>query len=408
MLIQLSNCTIFDGSSAQLIEGGSVIIEGDVIKEVSQSGKRLERAQSVDCKGMFLMPGLIDAHYHAYMSTFNVAAMEKMPWSLMACHAHQFLERSLEAGFTTVRDAGGADAGLEMALAKGLIAGPRLFYSGRVISQTGGHGDLRGKGETSACSCSLSGKLEVIVDGETEMRKAVREELRRGAHQIKIFVSGGVISPSDPIWMPQFTEAEIRAAVEEAATRRTYVMAHCHTDDSARRCVEYGVRTIEHATEISAPTAALIAEKGAYVVPTLTILKTLRDHGPTLNLPSGSVEKIDGLFEQSLRSIERCAEAGVKIGLGTDLVGEKFYSLQGGELSLRGEVQKPIDVLRSATSVNAAILQKDGLLGTVSAGAYADLILLRRNPLDDLSQFSDPGKNMPLIMKAGSLIRNEL
>ncbi|MEZ5927892.1 MAG: amidohydrolase family protein [Parvularculaceae bacterium] len=409
MLMHLVNCTIFDGDSPELIENGAVTIEGGVIKEVSHSSpKRLSDAKLIDCRGLFLMPGLIDAHYHAYMSTFNILALEKMPWSLLACHATRFLEQSLRSGFTTVRDAGGADIGLALALERGLIDGPRLFFSGRVISQTGGHGDLRASSEVSACSCAMSGRQSVIVDGEAEVRKAVREELRKGAHQIKLFVSGGVVSPSDPLWAPQFTESEIRAAVEEATARRTYVMAHSHTDDSTQRCIEYGVRTIEHATETSSETAALIARKQVYVVPTLSILKIMRDNGPELNLPASSVQKIGGLYEQSLASIERCSQAKAAIGFGTDLVGEKFYSLQGMEFSLRGEVQAPIDVLRSATSINADILQQRGRLGCIKADALADLIVMRGDPLRDLSLFSAPEKNMPFVMRGGAIVRNEL
>ena len=208
------------------------------------------------------MPGLIDAHFHAYTPTFDIVKIDRMPQALLASHARVILEGALQRGFTTVRDAGGGDIGLWMAIEQGLIQGPRFFFSGKAISQTGGHGDARPGTVVEPCGCSgYTGSLSLVADGVDEVRRAVREELRKGARQIKLFVSGGVVSPTDPIWMPQFTDEEIRAAVHEASTRRTYVMAHCLTDDGARRCVESGVRSIEHGTEISEDTARLIAAK---------------------------------------------------------------------------------------------------------------------------------------------------
>lgn len=259
------------------------------------------------------------------------------------------------------------------------------------------------------CACgSYSGSISLVADGADEVRKAVREELRQGAHQIKLFVSGGVSSPTDPIWMPQFTEEEIRAAVYEAATRRTYVMAHCHTDEAVRRCIEYGVRTIEHGTVISEDTAQLIAEKGAYVVPTLSIANAIREHGAALGLQPEGLEKAEGLYDEMLASISICEKAGVKIGLGTDLLSKDFHPLQGGELALRGQVSQPVDVLRSATSVNADILQKPGELGCIAPGAYADILVLEGNPLEDLTLFQKAKTHIPVVMKGGVFVRNQL
>lgn len=405
----LKNARIFDGMNAECPEGMQVLVEGNLIREVSDRPVKVGSAEVIDLRGRTLMPGLIDAHVHVCTPTFSLFENDHMPPSLLASHAGSILNGMLRRGFTTVRDAGGADRGLWLAIERGVIQGPRLFYSGKAISQTGGHGDMRVLDHHTGCSCgAYSGSISMVADGVDGVRRAVREELRQGAHQIKIMASGGVVSPADPIWMNQFTEEEISAAVYETAHRRTYVMAHCHTDEAARRCVELGVRSIEHGSDIQADTARLIAERGAFVVPTLTVTDVLRRNATGLNLPPMSVEKIQSLYERILRAIETCSRAGVKIGLGADLLGSKFHPLQGMELKLRSEVSPPLDVLRSATSVNAELLQQSGKLGCVKPGAFADLIALDFDPLEDLEPFAQAERNVSLVMKDGHLVRNEM
>jgi imidazolonepropionase-like amidohydrolase len=409
MITVLRKARIFDGTSAELAEGASIVVEGERIREVARGTPKFRDARSIDCGGRIVMPGLIDAHFHAYTPTFDIARNERMPHALLASHARSILEGSLQRGFTTVRDAGGGDIGLWMAIEAGLIKGPRFVFSGKAISQTGGHGDMRPATDVEPCACGHSaGTMIKIADGADEMRRAVREELRKGARQIKLFLSGGVISPTDPIWMPQFTEEEIRAAVDEASTRRTYVMAHCHTDDAARRCVEYGVRSIEHGSQISDATARLIAASNVFVVPTLSVAEVVRETGGALGLPAAALEKIKGLCEGTLQSIEACARAGVKMGLGTDLLDHEFHKLQGGELALRARVSRPIDVLRSATSINAELLQMSGEIGCIQPGAYADVLAVDGDPLENLGMFREPLLNVPLVMKGGACVRNAL
>ena len=410
MRLLLKNFKMFDGLSAEFLCGLSIFIESDRITSINQDGGCPKGAvEVIDCNGRVLMPGLIDAHVHANTPTYSFYNNDRMPSSLLANHAASILEGMLNRGFTTVRDAGGGDRGLHQAIEEGLIKGPRFFYAGKAISQTGGHGDMRPGDKVELCQCGqYSGSISKVADGVDEVRKAVREELRQGAHQIKIFVSGGVSSPTDPIWMPQYTEEEIRAAVYEASTHRTYVMAHCHTDDGARRCAEYGVRTIEHGTEINLDTAHFLAEKGVYVVPTLATMHVISTQGEALGLPAMSLEKIKGVFERTLQSIDNCQKAGVKIGFGSDLLGSEYHNLQGDEFAHRAKISKPIDILRSATSINAEILQKEGELGCIKEGALADLILLDFDPLTNIEGFSDPIKNIPLVMKGGEIIRNDL
>jgi len=352
---------------------------------------------------------LIDAHVHAYTPTFSGFNNDHMPPSLMASYAAMILTGMLRRGFTTVRDAAGGDRGLWLAIERGLIQGPRFFYSGKAISQTGGHGDMRPLDHHESCGCgSYSGAISMVADGVDGVRRAVREELRQGAHQIKIMASGGVISPADPLWMNQFTEEEISAAVYETANRRTYVMAHCHTDEAAKRCVALGVRSIEHGSDIQPDTAKLMVEKGAFAVPTLSVTDVIRTHGADLNLPPMSLEKIHSLYDRILRAIETCTRAGVKIGLGSDLLGLKYHELQGMEFKLRGEVNSPLQVLRSATSVNAELLQQSDRLGCIKPEALADIIVLSFDPLKDLASFAKAEKNILLVMKNGEIVRNDL
>lgn len=407
MIKKIINARIFDGHSADIVEA-DLLIEGDIIREVSPNIQGFDDAQIIDCTGRYLMPGLIDAHFHAYTPTFNLPMNDHMPKALMAAHAAKILEGALHRGFTTVRDAAGGDIGLRMAIDQGLIKGPRFFFPGKALSQTGGHGDSRPGDQESICGCAgYSGAISLVADGADAVRLAVREELRKGATHIKLMLSGGVVSPTDPMWMPQFTDEEVLAAVYEAGTRRTYVMAHVHTDDAAQRCARLGIRTVEHGTEIHADTAKLLAETETFVVPTLSVGNVLREHGARIGIPAMGLEKIKGVAATTAQSIENCLRAGVRLGLGADLLGHEFHPYQGGELALRGEYQKPLDVLRSATSINAEIVQMSGKLGCIAPDAYADILVLDGDPFKDLGLFKDPA-NIPLVMRGGQVMRSSL
>jgi imidazolonepropionase-like amidohydrolase len=332
----------------------------------------------------------------------NPAAIDRISPQLRALHAKSILEATLRRGFTTVRDAAGGDVSLSRALHLGLIDGPRLFYPGLALSQTGGHGDARPPDHFGMCSCAYCGALSIVVDGPDEMRKAVREQLRQGATQIKLFVSGGVLSPSDPFWMNQFSDEEIRVAVAEAATRRTYVMAHAHTNEATLRCLANGVRSIEHATSIEADGARAIADHDAFAVPTLSIITAIKMLGPRLGIPAVMLEKAEQVGEDALRSLELLRKAGARVGFGTDLLGPAM-DMQLQEFRLRKEVYPTIDILRSATSVNAALLQMEGLLGRMAVGAHADILAVDGNPLEDLSIMERP-ERFCMIMRAGKII----
>ena len=375
-LLLFRNGKVFDGLGDESVEGLEVLTEGRRIKEVSDSPIAASTAQVVDLRGRTLMPGLIDAHFHAIAADPSVGAVEEMPTSLIAQYSRGFLEAALQRGFTTIRDAGGADHGLAQAIARGLIRGPRLFYSGRALSQTGGHGDFRSYEHTHGlCSCGIGARrFARIADGVAAVREAARDELRKGASQIKIMASGGVASPSDPIWVLQYSEEEIRAAVWEAHSWRTYVMAHAYTPEAISRCIDYGVRSIEHGNLIDEDTARLAANNDVFVVPTLATYDALAEHGPALGFPQVSLDKLESVRSAGVAALEILNRAGVKIGFGTDLLGA-MHEHQLNEFKIRAQVLPAAQILRQATSINAQLLQREGELGVVAAGALADLLV---------------------------------
>ncbi|ALH82196.1 metal-dependent hydrolase family protein [Sphingopyxis macrogoltabida] len=397
------NALIFDGVSRDLREG-DVLIEEGVIVEVSEQAIKTDAERVVEAGGRTLMPGLIDLHVHIWAADMNVARLSQMPTEYYSLYAAQFLQSTLDRGFTTLRDAGGTDAGFAMAIEKGFIKSPRFYHSGRYISQTGGHGDFREGHEQhfSDCMCCppRHERFTAIADGADAVRKAVREEFRRGARAIKIMASGGVASPTDPLDKLQFTDAEIQAAVEEAAMRGSYIFAHCHPDIAIRRCSELGVRCIEHVSMVSPETAAIMAKNGTYGVPTLAVVQAFYEDGAKFGLPATSISKMQNLLEAMTEGLVHMKNAGVKIGFGTDLLAE-HNNRQGIEFGLRAEVLDPYDILISATSVAAEIIMEEGRLGVIAPGAYADILLVDGNPMNDITILGQGGQNFPVIMKAG-------
>jgi imidazolonepropionase-like amidohydrolase len=403
----LENACIFDGTSADIAQGKSILIENDRIVSILDRAHKSVAADRIDVAGRVVMPGMIDAHFHAIAADVNIQSVDRMHPSLLAQHARVLLEACLQRGFTTVRDAGGADYGLCMATEQGLIAGPRMFIAGKAISQTGGHGDMRRRDVISACGCGYTGALTTLADGADEVRKQVRETLRQGAHQIKLFVSGGVASPTDPLHMTQMTSAEIQAAVEEAERYGTYVMAHSHTPAASRHALNNGVRSIEHGTITDAATAELLVRKGAFVVPTLVTLRTLEDEGEQLGLPAEAIRSVKQLNVEAGKSLGILQAAGAKIGFGTDLLGQ-LHQHQCKEFTLRAAVQSNLDILRSATSVNADLLMMTDQIGCIRPGALADILVVDGNPLEDISLFERHQDSLRVIIKGGAIFKNNL
>ena len=407
MLI-FKNARIFDGHSADCLEGMSLLAADGLIQEVSDKPIAAAKARVIDVAGKTLMPGLIDAHVHVYASDVNVHRIEALGAPYRTAHAVRMLGFALDCGFTTVRDVGGGDYSVAKAIADGLIRAPRFFYSGKVLSMTGGHGDMRPIEEApqyhAMCSCGIFNSFAKIADGVTEVIRATREELRQGAHCIKIMGSGGVASPTDPLWMNQYREDEIRAIVHECTERRTYASAHCHPASAARRCVEFGVRSIEHGTLMDDDTARFIAGHGAFVIPTMSILRALVEEGPKLGFPAQMQAKAEAVAQDAIAGLDRMRNAGVKVGYGTDLLGS-LYVQQCREFTLRREVFTPLELLRQATSVNAEMMMLDGRIGCVKPGAHADLIVVDGDPLADIGLLAQDGKRLTTIVRAGEVVK---
>jgi imidazolonepropionase-like amidohydrolase len=394
------NATIFDGIHSEYLDESVVVVDNDCIVAVERKLDPAMAGDVIDVRGKTLMPGLIDAHCHVLGSSVRVADTEIQPLTYVASYASKMLAHALDSGFTTLRDVGGGDLGIARAVDDGLIKGPRVFFAGRVLSMTGGHGDFRDPfSSIGACACSTDGRIAVIVDGVDAVRAAAREELRRGAHCIKIMLSGGVLSPTDPIWMDQFSDAEVSAAVEEAARRSKYVAAHCHPPSAIERAARLGVRTIEHATLINEASAAAVKAAAAYVVPTTVIVRALLEDVKSGLLPAWAGVKLREVSDSSLRGLEIMDRQNLNIGFGTDLLGH-LHIHQAREFVIRREVQAAANILRSATSVNAEILMEPKL-GNIQPGSYADILVVDGDPLKDINVLAQGGRALSVIMKGG-------
>lgn len=405
-----TNARVFDGFSAECAEGQSLLVVDGRIKEISDREIRVEGAQMIDVGGRTLMPGLIDLHTHAYAADVNFQKADLAGSPYRTAHAARMLGHALDSGFTTLRDIGGGDWSLWRAIEDRLIRGPRFFYAGKILSMTGGHGDFRSPGQGhdhECCACGYMSSVSVAADGVDACIKAAREELRHGAHCIKIMGSGGVASPADPIWMNQYREDEIRAIVEECAQRRTYVSSHCHPVEAIRRSIQFGVRVIEHGTLMDDDTARFVADHGGYVVPTMAIIFALMELGPSLGFPPVSQEKVAIVGQHAIEGMDHMRRNGVKVGFGTDLLGET-YTRQSQEFLLRARVFQPIEILRQATSMSAEILMQDGQLGCVKEDAHADLIVVDGDPLKDIGLLARGGEALSVIMRAGELVKNTI
>jgi imidazolonepropionase-like amidohydrolase len=403
------NARLLDPRFDEARGGYDILVENGTFKEVADRPIGARSAQIIDCGGRTLMPGLIDSHVHVYLSEVNVTLLEHIPVSLLAARATPLMLGMLNRGFTTVRDTGGADWGIKEAVEKGYVVGPRLFISGRAIGPTGGHSDSRRRTDTGQrCRCCDGLRFTMAVaDGVDGVRATVREELRQGADAIKIMVSGGVASPYDPLDSKQFSLPEIAAAVEEATAFKRYVLAHAYTAEAITRAAGQGVRTIEHGNLIDEPAAALLAEKKAYLVANLVAYVVIKERAAQFGMSPDKLEKNELVIKGGFESLEICRRAGVKVGYGSDLLGQ-LQDEQSREFLLRAEVVKPIEILRSATLVGAEIVRMQGRLGVIEPGAIADLLLVDGDPLADLDLLQHQGRHLSAIMKGGRFHKNLL
>jgi imidazolonepropionase-like amidohydrolase len=409
-LTVFTNAFVIDCTGADPLEGATVVVENDHIQDVLPQGKvgpLPGPVTTLDCQGATLMPGLTDAHVHICAVTENITDQHRSyPPSYIAARAMRRAEECLLQGFTTVRDAGGADYGFRLALEEGHFPGPRLLVSGHYISQTGGHGDKRRRAEwTDPIECCV-GMIGSIADGEAEVRKAVREQLRRDVDQIKIMASGGAMSPSDELDTTQFTVAEMRAAVEEAHAVGTYVLSHAYSDTAVRNAIEAGVRSIEHGNLIREPAARAIKNADAFLVPTMITYEMIYREGKRYGIGDHQIQKIDLARQQSVQGLTYAYRAGCKIGSGSDLLGD-MMSQRAVELELKAQVMTPMETLLSATKVNAELFRMSDKIGTVEPRKYADLLVVAGNPLRNLRVFQNPD-NVRVIMKGGRLYKQTL
>jgi imidazolonepropionase-like amidohydrolase len=398
----VTDARVFDGHAAELVSASVHAVGGRIARlgDPDDTGGAPTEAV-VDARGRTLTPGFIDAHCHAYGIGLDMARTEATPLSYVALKARQRLERALCRGFTTIRDVAGGDPGLARAVDEGLVVGPRYLYTGPALSQTGGHADPRPEDSDASFCC---GHTAEVVDGVDAVRAAVRDRFRRGAHAIKLMTSGGVISPTDPLRIPQYSAEEVAAACEEATRRGSYVAAHAYSPEAIVHSVRNGVRSIEHGNLLDDATARTMVEHDAFLVPTLITYDAMARRADEVGLSATGRAKNEQVLHAGQHAVELARAAGVRIGFGTDLMGD----LEDDQLlGFRPQVEADgvLDTLRAATSVNADLLQRDDL-GRIAPGMAADLVLLDGDPFEDPSVLWDAARPRTVV-RAGAVVHTD-
>jgi len=395
--ILLANAMVLDVVAGTVSGETDLLVQGGRIAEIGKIAKPDASTHRIDLAGRVLMPGLCDAHVHAVVPVDSSAVLARMSPYYLGARAAPILNAMLMRGFTTVRDAGGADYGIARAVEEGLIVGPRILYCGKGLSQTGGHGDFRARGEEVIDPhCNVPG-LARLCDGVAELRRAARDEIRRGASQIKVLAGGGVVSENCPLDNAQFSEEELRAVVEEAEMANIYVMAHAYTARQIARAVQCGVRSIEHGNFLDAETAQLMVERDAILVPTLSIFEaTMREGGFSDEVMRRTKRALDA----GAGSLETAARNGVKMVYGTDVIGT-LHPYQSLEFEVRAAVLPAIDVIRAATCNAAELFRMESEIGVVAPGTRADLIAVKGNPVENIGLLSGQGEHIDFVMKDG-------
>lgn len=395
----LRNGRFLDPETGMTIEG-DLRVEDGLIAELGEVGTNAPGAD-VDLGGATVTPGLIDAHFHAYAAGMGGIMMASRTTSYVVINGVNRLGAALRRGFTTVRDVAGGDIGLQQAIDRDMVKAPHYLFSGRVLSQTGGHGDVRPAEHDLIACCDHTHE---VVDGVDNLRRAVRERLRTGSHAIKIMASGGVISPTDPLAVPQYSPEEIAVVCEEAGRRGSYVAAHAYSAEAVAHAVSNGVRSVEHGNLIDAATARLMADRGAYLIPTLATYDAMHRRGEAAGLTPAGREKNLEVLHAGRNAIVLAREAGVAVGFGTDLMGDlEDEQLHG--IKLQAQVLEPLELLRSMTVVNASLIN-DPERGRLAVGTRADLVAFRGDPLEDPSVLWDQSRPR-VVIKAGVVVHDE-
>lgn len=357
-------------------------------------------AQVIDAAGATVMPGLVDAHVHLILTTFDLVDAASWTAGYSTVRALAEAGRMLRRGFTTVRDVGGADWGMARALDEGLAVGPRLVYGGKALSQTGGHGDLRARGDERLPCCQTRPAFARIADGIEAVRHAARDEFRNGAAHLKMLLSGGVASPLDDVSEVQYSDEEMRTAVSEADNHNRYVTVHAYHPRGVNRALRAGVRCVEHGNLLDDETITLLLDNDAFLVPTLVTYDQMDKFGKQTGIPARSLQKNAEVRDAGLAALEKAHKAGVNLVYGSDLLGP-LQAAQLDEFRLRAQVQAPIDIIRAATSNAARLLKLDGVIGTLALGSAADLLVIDGNPLDDITVLTAPERYLRYVIRAG-------
>ena len=400
----IRDAEMLDCAGGDPAAGMDVAVSGSTISGIGP-GTGSSPDLVIDGTGLTLMPGLTDAHVH--MGLVSPAGdIGDLPWIDYVFTVRHIIENTLQEGFTTVRDAGGLDPHWARLVERGVIDGPRILPSGSVLSQTGGHGDLRPAHHLAHPRGSIPGLSATpeVVDGVDEVRRAAREQLRKGATQIKVFSSGGVLSPTDPFDSLQFSYEELRAAVEAAADWHTYVLAHCHTSDAIRRALSAGIRSIEHASILDEDAARRIVESDAFAVVTLAVKYDLLDNPEAAGLTPAQLTKLQAVEAEVGRSMEIMEHTGVTVGSGSDIVGP-LQDRRGRELANKARFMNPAEAIATATTGNAELFYLQDRIGTVEVGKDADLILVEGRPLDEIEILADPDRIVGVI-KGGRVYKD--
>ena len=419
--ILFKNINVFDGKSEKLINNINVLVAGNLIKGFGKELDVNKGIKVIDGGGRTLIPGLTDAHVHLMLNDTPAKSIYEETWGYVGAQSVAAAKAMLMRGFTTVRDVGGPVGGLKQAIDEGLVEGPRILPSGPYITQTSGHADLEtSKYKLSPYFTGVPDKMEIlgwgfVADGVPEVQKASREVLRTGASQIKVMAGGGVSSHFDPLDTQQYTIEELQAVVTEAEHWGTYVLVHAYTDASVRTAIEAGVKSIDHGPFLEEETLKLMAKKGVWLSPQAYLFGLTPEQLNIVGTPSEP--KMRQVNEGSANLLTWAKNHGVKIAWGTDLFGPpEKQAQQPLEFRARAKFFEPVEILRQATSLNAELFSlsglrhpyREGALGVIEVGAYADILLIDGNPLEDIEIMTNPEKNFRIIMKDGVIYKNAL